>query len=140
MNTQEILTIIAMASLGLCLVLAFSKRLTKNTKTKESLTHVCSLLVVITVALLAVTQFLSEKENMDWEIGSVATSSMPNGERAKKGGKNASMGVGDSNCKCWASESSDTSSGLDCTKKTQDTICGKKEYCRDGQFGPRCST
>ena len=96
MNTQEILTIIAMAALGLCLVLAFSKGLTKNLKTKESLTHVCSFLVVIAVALLAVTQFLSEQENMDWEIGSVATSSMPNGGARTKGGKKVSMGVGDS--------------------------------------------
>jgi hypothetical protein len=93
MNTQEILTIIAMAALGLCLVLAFSKGLTKNLKTKESITHVCSLLVVIAVSLLAVTQFLSEKENMEWEIGSVATASRPNGGIAKKGGKKASMGV-----------------------------------------------
>jgi len=64
MNTQEILTIIAMAALGLCLVLAFSKGMTKNLKTKESMTHACSFLVLIAVALLAVTQFLSEKENM----------------------------------------------------------------------------
>jgi hypothetical protein len=94
MNTQEILTIIAMAALGLCLVLAFSKGMTKNLKTKESMTHACSFLVLIAVALLAVTQFLSEKENMDWEIGSVATASIPNGGRAKKGGGKASMGLG----------------------------------------------
>ena len=93
MNTQEILTIIAMAALGLCLVLAFSKGMTKNLKTKSAMTHVCSLLVVIAVALVAVTQFLSEKENMEWEIGSVATASRPNGGIAKKGGKKASMGV-----------------------------------------------
>ena len=103
MKTQEILTIIAMAALGLCLVLAFSKGLTKNLKTKESLTHVCSFLVVIAVALLAVTQFLSEQENMDWEIGSVATSSMPNGGARTKGGKKVSMGepiTCNANCPC----------------------------------------
>ena len=64
MKTQHILTITAMAALGLCLVLAFSKGMTKNLKTKESMTHACSFLVLIAVALLAVTQFLSEKENM----------------------------------------------------------------------------
>jgi hypothetical protein len=101
MNTQEILTIIAMAALGLCLVLAFSKGMTKNLKTKESMTHVCSLLVVIAVALLAVTQFLSDKkENMDWEIGTVATSSMPNDGRAKKGGGKVSMGQMESSGTC----------------------------------------
>ena len=93
MKTQHILTIIAMAALGLCLVLAFSKRLTKNLKTKETMSHIFSFLVFIAIALVAVTQFLSEKENMDWEIGSVETASMPNGGRAKKGGKKVSMGI-----------------------------------------------
>jgi len=108
MNTQEILTIIAMAALGLCLVLAFSKGMTKNLKTKSAMTHVCSFLVVIAVALLAVTQFLSKKENMtaggDWEIGSVATASRPN-DGARTGGKKVSMGVEhpivcNKNCPC----------------------------------------
>ena len=94
MNTQEILTIIAMAALGLCLVLAFSKGMTKNLKTKESMTHACSFLVLIAVALLAVTQFLSEKENMDWEIGSVATTSMPNGGESKEGWGKGEYGTG----------------------------------------------
>jgi hypothetical protein len=98
MNTQEILTIIAMAALGLCLVLAFSKGMTKNLKTKSAMTHVCSFLVVIAVALLAVTQFLSEKENMDWEIGTVATASMPNGRGS--GGKKMGMGLGDTASGC----------------------------------------
>ena len=96
MKTQEILTIIAMAALALCLVLAFSKGLTNKANTKSAMTHACSLLVVIAVALLAVTQFLSEKENMEWEIGSVATSSMPNGRGS--GGKKMGLGVGDNNC------------------------------------------
>jgi hypothetical protein len=104
MKTQEILTIIAMAALALCLVLAFSKGLTNNTNTKSAMTHVCSLLVVIAVALLAVTQFLSEKENMDWEIGSVATVSRPNGRGS--GGKKMGLGkignMKDNNdCGCW---------------------------------------
>jgi len=118
MKTQEILTIIAMAALGLCLVLAFSKGLTKNLKTKESITHVCSFLVVIAVSLLAVTQFLSDKkENMEWEIGSVATASRPNVGRAKKGGKKASMGLGDS-YKCCSSCNPDASSFCGHVSKT----------------------
>ena len=90
MKTQHILTITAMAALGLCLVLAFSKRLTKNLKTKETMSHVFSFLVFIAIALVAVTQLLSEKENMVWEIGSVETASMPNGRGS--GGKKESMG------------------------------------------------
>jgi len=108
MKTQHILTITAMAALGLCLVLAFSKRLTKNLKTKETMSHIFSFLVFIAIALVAVTQFLSEKENMTaggyWEIGTVATSSMPN-DGAKTGGKKVSMGVEhpivcNKNCPC----------------------------------------
>ena len=95
MKTQHILTITAMAALGLCLVLAFSKRLTKNLKTKETMSHIFSFLVFIAIALVAVTQLLSEKENMtaggDWEIGTVETASMPN-DGAKTGGKKVSMG------------------------------------------------
>jgi hypothetical protein len=126
MNTQEILTIIAMAALGLCLVLAFSKGLTKNLKTKESITHVCSLLVVIAVALLAVTQFLSDKkENMEWEIGSVATASRPNVGKAKKGGKKASMGQ--------------MGSGSPCTTTVACNGCGNG-YCGNPDAGESCTT
>lgn len=119
MKTQEILTIIAMAALALCLVLAFSKGLTKNLKTKESMTHVCSLLVVIAVALLAVTQFLSEKENMEWEIGSVATASRPNGGARTKGGGNVSMGV-EPNITCNAN--------CPCDKNAPQYICSPYEW------------
>tara|TARA_B110000208_G_C11797120_1_gene440134 strand:+ start:1731 stop:2195 length:465 start_codon:yes stop_codon:yes gene_type:complete len=151
MNTQEILTIIAMAALGLCLVLAFSKGMTKNLKTKSAMTHACSFLVVIAVALLAVTQFLSEKENMDWEIGSVATASMPNGGRAKKGGGKASMGVEhitcNANCPCdknappyicspyhQMTGDSNGKKNRQCTKCTgikDTTTCPKGDYCEE---------
>ena len=123
MNTQEILTIIAMAALGLCLVLAFSKGMTKNLKTKSAMTHVCSLLVVIAVALVAVTQFLSEKENMEWEIGSVATASRPNGGIAKKGGKKASMGV---QLLVDAAPPTSSSSSESADPKCKSCFCGQK--------------
>ena len=129
MNTQEILTIIAMAALGLCLVLAFSKGMTKNLKTKESMTHACSFLVLIAVALLAVTQFLSEKENMDWEIGSVATASMPNGRGS--GGKKMGMEAEDGSDCCCADPTQEQCPSFGCSKGS----CGQDQYCFQTQKG-----
>jgi len=92
--------------------------------------HACAFLVVIAVALLAVTQFLMERENMDWEIGSVATSSMPNSGRTK-GGEKVSMGqIGNmkgNGCDCFT--------GVD-GKKTCKSM--GSDYCPPGACGGRC--
>jgi hypothetical protein len=62
METREILSIVALASLGLCLLCTVAKTTMKNPKAKQACVHACSLLVFVAVVLLAVSQLL-EQEN-----------------------------------------------------------------------------
>ncbi len=63
MNTREILSIVALAALGLCLLCGLAKMAMKGPKAKQSCDHACSLLVFVAVVLVGVSQLL--KENKD---------------------------------------------------------------------------
>ena len=63
MKTREILSIVALAALGLCLLCGLAKMAMKGPKAKQSCDHACSLLVFVAVVLVGVSQLL--KENND---------------------------------------------------------------------------
>jgi len=66
MKTQEILTINALALLGLSVLTYISKSLTKTQSTKDILSLACSFLIILAIVLLAISQLISEtKEPMD---------------------------------------------------------------------------
>ena len=60
MRTQEILSIVALAALGLCLLCGLAKMAMKGDKAKKSCDHACSLLVFVAVVLVGVSQLLVE--------------------------------------------------------------------------------
>ncbi len=64
MNTREILSIVALAALGLCLLCGLAKMAMKNPKAKQSCDHACSLLVFVAVVLVGVSQLLEEEKYM----------------------------------------------------------------------------
>jgi hypothetical protein len=63
MNTREILSIVALAALGLCLLCELAKMTMKGTKAKQRCNHACSLSLFVAVVLVGVSQLL--KENKD---------------------------------------------------------------------------
>ena len=60
MKTSEILSIIALAALGLCLICGLAKMAMKSDKTKKGCDDACSLLVFIAVVVLGISQLLNE--------------------------------------------------------------------------------
>ena len=64
MNTREILSIVALVALGLCLFCGLAKATMKGPKVKQSCDHACSLLVLLAVVLLGVSQLLEEEGYM----------------------------------------------------------------------------
>jgi hypothetical protein len=62
MNNKEILTIIALSSLGLCLLLGLAKMAMKSDKAKKGCDNACSLLVFVAVVLVAVSQLLADMD------------------------------------------------------------------------------
>ena len=64
MQTREILSIVALAALGLCLLCGLAKMAMKNPKAKQSCDHACSLLVFVAVVLVGVSQLLEEEKYM----------------------------------------------------------------------------
>ena len=63
MNTREILSIVALAALGLCLLCGLAKMAMKGPKAKQSCDHACSLLVFVAVVLVGVSQLLEENKD-----------------------------------------------------------------------------
>ena len=63
MNTKEILSIAALAALGLCLLLGLSRMAMKKDSNKEMVDRFSSLFVFIAIVLLSVSQLLNEKSN-----------------------------------------------------------------------------
>ena len=63
MQTREILSIVALAALGLCLFCGLAKATMKGPKVKQSCDHACSLLVLLAVVLLGVSQLLGENKD-----------------------------------------------------------------------------
>ena len=104
MNTREILSIVALAALGLCLLCGLAKMAMKGPKAKQSCDHACSLLVFVAVVLVGVSQLLKEEgyKELDlpyWEPGVGALPWTFSGEGKMKK-KKMSMGLGDSGNKC----------------------------------------
>ena len=65
MNTKEILTIIALAALGLCLLCSLAKMaMKKGDKGKKHCDKVCGAFVFLAIILLAVSQLMGEEEKM----------------------------------------------------------------------------
>ena len=99
MNTREILSIVALAALGLCLLCGLAKMAMKGPKAKQSCDHACSLLVFVAVVLVGVSQLLEEEgyKELDlpyWEPGVGALPWTFSGEGKMKK-KKMSMGLGD---------------------------------------------
>ncbi len=63
MQTREILSIVALAALGLCLLCGLAKMAMKGPKAKQSCDHACSLLVFVAVVLVGVSQLLGENKD-----------------------------------------------------------------------------
>ena len=100
MKTREILSIVALAALGLCLLCGLAKMAMKNPKAKQSCDHACSLLVFVAVVLVGVSQLIEEEgyKELDlpyWEPGVGALPWTFSGEGKMKK-KKMSMGLGDS--------------------------------------------
>lgn len=119
MNTREILSIVALAALGLCLLCGLAKMAMKGPKAKQSCDHACSLLVFVAVVLVGVSQLLEEEgyKELDlpyWEPGVGALPWTFSGEGKMKK-KKVSMGLGENSMCCPGS-----SSGTGCTTQGPD--------------------
>ena len=63
MNTKEILSIVALAVLGLCLLCSLAKAaMKKGDKGRKHCDKACGTFVMLAIALLAVSQFMGENE------------------------------------------------------------------------------
>jgi len=62
MNTQEILSIIALSLLGLCFLCGLAKTAMKKDSDKKNCDKACSLAIFAAVALVGVSQLLTETE------------------------------------------------------------------------------
>ena len=65
MQTEKLLTIIALSALGLCVLMGLLKMMMKNEKKKRDCDMACSMLVFIAVVLLAVSQMMHEHDKDD---------------------------------------------------------------------------
>ena len=61
MNTKEILTIVALATLGLCLLCSLAKAAMKGDKGKKHCDKACGAFVFLAIVLLAVSQLLGDE-------------------------------------------------------------------------------
>ena len=69
MKTQDILTIVALAALGLCLLCGLAKMAMKNPKKRGDCDKACGALFFVAVALMAVGQLLGEDHVSGFEMG-----------------------------------------------------------------------
>ena len=60
MQTREILSIVALAALGLCLLCGLAKMAMKKPQAKQACNKACSLLVFVGLTLIGVSQLLGE--------------------------------------------------------------------------------
>jgi len=73
MNTKEILSIVALAALGLCLLCSLAKAaMKKGDKSKKHCDKACGAFVFLAIILLAVSQLLGE-ENEKYDTSSKPT-------------------------------------------------------------------
>ena len=69
MQTREVLSIIALAALGLCLICGLAKMVMKSDRVKRGCDGACSVLAFVAVVLLGVGQLLGESKD-GYEAGS----------------------------------------------------------------------
>ena len=62
MNTQEILSIVALSLLGLCLLCGLAKMAMKGDSAKKNCDKACSMAVFAAVVLLAISQLIGETD------------------------------------------------------------------------------
>jgi len=62
MKTQEILSIVALAALGLCLLCGLAKMTMKNENSKKTCDNACGILMFVALALFGVSQLIDETE------------------------------------------------------------------------------
>jgi len=62
MNTKEILSIVALAALGLCLLCSLAKAAMKGDKAKKQCDKACGAFVFLAIVLLTVSQLLGEEK------------------------------------------------------------------------------
>jgi len=151
MQTREILSIVALAALGLCLLCGLAKMAMKGPKAKQSCDHACSLLVFVAVVLVGVSQLLEEEgyKELDlpyWEPGVGALPWTFSGEGKMKK-KKMSMGLGDSGDKC-PNKGVCRENGTPCSNDGPDVkhgggndACGTNDICVcSGSGGGQCGT
>lgn len=68
MKTKEILTIVALAALGLCLLCSLAKAAMKGDKGKKHCDKVCGAFVFLAIVLLTVSQLLGKDEKYDASV------------------------------------------------------------------------
>ena len=150
MKTREILSIVALAALGLCLLCGLAKMAMKNPKAKQSCDHACSLLVFVAVVLVGVSQLIEEEgyKELDlpyWEPGVGALPWTFSGEGKMKK-KKVSMGLGDSGDKCPGDTGVCQESGSSCSNDGPDVSggggndpCGTNDICEcSGSGAAQC--
>ena len=62
MKTREILSIVALAALGLCLLCGLAKMTMKNENSKKTCDNACGILMFVALALIGVSQLIDETE------------------------------------------------------------------------------
>jgi hypothetical protein len=154
MKTREILSIVALAALGLCLLCGLAKMAMKNPKAKQSCDHACSLLVFVAVVLVGVSQLIEEEGYKElnlpyWEPGVGALPWTFSGEGKMK--KKMSMGLGDSGngtCAAHMEPPLDKAQPVGCctddvTGVSNGTGCCTDSNCNQGErcvgTGPACN-
>jgi hypothetical protein len=113
MNTQEILSIVAISLLGLCLLCGLAKMAMKGDSAKKKCDKACSMAVFAAVVLLAISQLLTETE--------------------KYGGSNSS-------CTCEGSLCPGQVSGQSCNQNSDCNFHGSSQddcYCVNSE-GEQC--
>ena len=68
MKTREILSIVALAALGLCLLCGLAKMAMKKPQAKQACNKACSLLVFVGLTLIGVSQLLGETKNTSPQV------------------------------------------------------------------------
>ena len=93
MKTQEILSIIALSLLGLCLLCGLAKMAMKKDSAKKNCDKACSMAIFAAVALVGVSQLLTETEKYESNCGKLCNP--VTGDCAKEAaGQDSCGGVG----------------------------------------------
>ena len=83
MNTQEILSIVALSLLGLCLLCGLAKMAMRGDSAKKNCDKACSMAVFATVVLLAISQLIGETEAFGADQAGGYCAILPKNEQAQ---------------------------------------------------------